>query len=123
MEIPNVGIMVAKFDTGNSSKSCSIHADSVEEKDGKLKWSIGDKKFVHDIVGYSKTAVGTEIHERPVIKMDVVFNDVLVKNVRFSPTDRASKSTPILINRALMRRLGLVVNANKAFVITDETEE
>ena len=120
IEIPGVGQLVAKFDTGNSSKSCSIHANKMEEKDGKLIWSIGDNTFVNDIVEYSKTEIGHTIFERPIIKIDVIFNDVLVKNVKFSPTDRKSKTTPILINRSFMRRLGIVVNANKAFVITDE---
>jgi len=120
IEIPGVGQLVAKFDTGNSSKSCSIHANKMEEKDGKLIWSIGDNTFVNDIVEYSKTEIGHTIFERPIIKIDVIFNDVLVKNVKFSPTDRKSKTTPILINRSFMRRLGIVVNANKAYVITDE---
>lgn len=120
IEIPGVGQLVAKFDTGNSSKSCSIHADKMEEKDGKLIWTIGDNTFVNDIVEYSKTEIGHTIYERPIIKIDVIFNDVLIKNVKFSPTDRKSKTTPILINRSFMRRLGIVVNANKAYVITDE---
>lgn len=120
IEIPGVGQLVAKFDTGNSSKSCSIHADKMEEKDGKLIWTIGDNTFVNDIVEYSKTEIGHTIFERPIIKIDIIFNDVLIKNVKFSPTDRKSKTTPILINRSFMRRLGIVVNANKAYVITDE---
>jgi hypothetical protein len=43
--------------------------------------------------------------------------------VKFSPIDRSSKTTPILINRLFMRRLGIVVDANKAFVVTDDTRE
>jgi hypothetical protein len=122
MEITGVGSLVAKFDTGNSSKSCSIHADKIEEKDGKLIWTLNGNTFVNDIVEYSKTQIGHVIHERPIIKINVIFNNVLVKNVKFSPTNRKNKTTPILINRSFMRRLGIVVNANKAFVITDEEE-
>ena len=122
MEITGVGSLVAKFDTGNSSKSCSIHADKIEEKDGKLIWTLNGNTFVNDIVEYSKTEIGHVIHERPIIKINVIFNNVLVKNVKFSPTNRKNKTTPILINRSFMRRLGIVVNANKAFVITDEEE-
>jgi RimK family alpha-L-glutamate ligase len=122
IEIPGLGSLVAKFDTGNSSKSCSIHADKIEEKDKKLIWTLNGNTFVNDIIEYSKTEIGHVIHKRPIIKMDIVFNDVLVKNVKFSPTNRKNKTTPILINRAFMRRLGIVVNANKAFVITDEDE-
>ena len=120
IEIPGLGSLVAKFDTGNSSKSCSIHADKIEEKDKTLIWTLNGTNFVHDILEYSETEVGYEIHKRPIIKMDIIFNGVLVKNVKFSPTNRKNKTTPILINRAFMRRLGIVVNANKAFVITDE---
>ena len=55
IEIPGLGMMVAKFDTGNSSKSCSIHADKIEEKDGKLIWTVRGKTFVNDIFDYSQT--------------------------------------------------------------------
>lgn len=123
IEIPGLGAMVAKFDTGNSSKSCSIHADKIEEKDGKLIWTVRGKTFVNDIIDYSKTEVGHVIHNRPIIKLDVTFNDVLIKDVKVSPTNRKTKTTPLLMNRAFMRRVGIVVNANKAFVITDEPED
>ena len=123
VEIPGLGNLVAKFDTGNSSKSCSIHADKIEEKDGKLIWSLNGKTFVNDIIDYSKTEVGHVVHERPIIKMDVNFNDVLIKDVRVSPTNRKNKTTPLLMNRAFMRRVGIVVNANKAFVVTEEPED
>lgn len=123
VEIPGIGNLIAKFDTGNSSKSCSIHADSMEEVDGKLIWSLHGKKFVHDIVDHSTTLVGHVIHKRPVIEMDIIFNDVLVKDVRFSPTNRKNKSTSLLMNRRFMSDLGIVVNANKAFVLTDEPKE
>jgi ribosomal protein S6--L-glutamate ligase len=117
--IPGVGEMVAKFDTGNGSTSCSIHADSVEEKGKKLIWTCGDKKFVSDIIGYSDAEVGKNTHTRPVIEMDIVFNDIRITKVRVSPLDRSGKSTPFLANRSLMRKLGMIVNPNKAFVITD----
>jgi ribosomal protein S6--L-glutamate ligase len=123
VEIPGLGNLVAKFDTGNSSKSCSIHADKMEEKDGKLIWTVMGKTFVNDIIDYSKTEVGHVMHERPIIKMDVNFNDVLIKDVRVSPTNRKNKTTPLLMNRAFMRRVGIVVNANKAFVVTEEPED
>ncbi len=123
IKIPGIGSFVAKFDTGNGSKSCSLHADSVEENGGKLIWSVGGKKFVSDIVGYSDAEIGRDKHTRPVIEMDIIFNDILVPKVRISPVDRTPKSTPFLANRALMRKLGLVVNPNKAFVATESPDE
>jgi hypothetical protein len=40
-----------------------------------------------------------------------------------SPVDRTDKSTPFLVNRALMRRMGLIVNPHKAFVVTNEPDD
>ena len=123
LEIPGLGSVVAKFDTGNGAKSCSIHCDEVEEIDGKLKWKVGKKNFVSDIVGYSDAEVGKDIHTRPIIEMDVLFHGVLVPAVKISPVDRTEKSTPFLANRGFMRRLGLIVNPYKAFVVSEEPKK
>jgi hypothetical protein len=123
INIPGVGYVVAKFDTGNGAKSCTLHADEVEELDGKLVWKVGKKKFVNDIVGYSDAEVGRDVHTRPVIEIDLVFNNVTVPKVKVSPVDRTEKSTPFLANRAFMRKLGLVVNPDKAFVVSGELED
>lgn len=120
LEIPGLGSVVAKFDTGNGAKSCSIHCDEVEEIDGKLKWKIGKKNFVNDIIGYSDAEVGKDIQTRPIIEMDILFHGVLVPAVKISPVDRTEKSTPFLANRGFMRRLGLIVNPYKAFVVSEE---
>lgn len=121
--IPGLGTVVAKFDTGNGAKSCTIHADEVEERDGNLYWKIGNKKFVNEIVGYSDAEIGRDIHTRAMIEMDVSFKGNTISGVKISPSDRTDKSTPFLVNRALMRRLGVIVNPHKAFVVTDEPED
>ncbi len=123
LEIPSVGKMVAKFDTGNGSTASSIHADEVAEQEGKLFWKIGDSEFENEIVGYTKTEVGRDTEERPVIEIDLLFNGVKIPKVKVAPTDRVSKSTPFLANRPLMKRLGVMVNPHKAFVITERPGE
>jgi ribosomal protein S6--L-glutamate ligase len=123
IDIPKIGQVIAKFDTGNGSKSCTIHADKVEEKGGKVHWSIGKRKFVNDIVEHSEAEVGTKVHKRPVIELDITFNGVIIPKVKVSPDDRTDKSTPFLANRAFMKSIGLIVNPQKAFVVTEEPEE
>lgn len=123
LEIPSVGKMVAKFDTGNGSTASSIHADEVAEQDGKLFWKIGDSEFENEIVGYTKTEVGRDTEERPIIEIDLLFNGVKIPKVKVAPTNRVSKSTPFLANRPLMKRLGVMVNPHKAFVITERPDE
>ena len=119
IDIPGIGSMVAKFDTGNGSLSCTIHADSVDIEGEKLKWTLGDLEFVNDIIDYSSAEVGRDRVERPVIELDVILNGVEKKGVRVSPIDRTQKSTPFLVNRTLMRDLGVMVNPYKAFVVSD----
>jgi len=123
IKVPGLGSFISKFDTGNGSKSCTIHADEMEENDNKLIWTCGGKKYVSPIVGYSDAEIGKDIHRRPIIEMDIIFNDILVPKVKLSPVDRTGKSTPFLANRQLMRKLGLIVNPNKAFVVTKSPDE
>jgi hypothetical protein len=123
IDIPKIGQVIAKFDTGNGSKSCTIHADKVEEKGGKVHWSIGKRKFVNDIIEHSEAEVGTKVHKRPVIELDITFNGVIIPKVKVSPDDRTDKSTPFLANRAFMKSIGLIVNPQKAFVVTEEPKE
>ncbi len=123
LKIPKVGEIIAKFDTGNGSKSCTVHADKVEEKGGKVYWTIGKKKFVNPIVGHSEAEIGDKKHKRPIIEMDIDFNGVIVPNVKISPDDRTDKSTPFLVNREFMRMVGLSVNPEKAFVVTKNPED
>ena len=108
--------MIAKFDTGNGSAASSIHADQISVDGKKVKWKIGGKDFESKLEGFSKTLVGDEIFERPIIKLDLVFGGVKILNQKVALADRADKTTPFLANRKLMRKLGVMVNPNKSFV-------
>ena len=77
----------------------------------------------NDIIGYSDAEIGRDTHTRPIIEINIEFNGSLIPNVKVSPVDRTDKSTPFLANRTLMRRMGLIVNPNKAFVVTEEPED
>lgn len=118
--IPGVGKLVAKFDTGNGSTACSIQADNAVEDDGFLIWTIGESKFKHPIVGYTNTEVGRENEKRPIVEMDIIFDGAVVKDVKVAPVNRQQKSTPFLANRTFMKRLGVMVNPNKAFVVSEK---
>ena len=120
--IPTVGKMVAKFDTGNGSSACSIQADNAIEDDGNLLWNIGDSKFKSPIVGHTNTEVGRDNEKRPIIELDIMFDGALIKGVKVAPINREGKSTPFLANRTLMKSLGVMVNPNKAFVVSDQPE-
>lgn len=119
MTIDGIGDMVVKFDTGNSSLSCSLHADKIEEKDGYLHWEVKHKKFKHKIVDYSNSEIGTEKVKRPIVEIDIIFNNRLFTGVKVSPTDRGIKSAPFLVNRKFMRYIGVIVDPHSTFLVTD----
>lgn len=119
IEIPGIGQMVSKFDTGNGSKACSMHADKIEVKDNYVHWEINGKKFKSKVVNVSSTEVGEKIEERPYVYLDIYFAGKLIEKVPVAPVDRTPKSTPFLANRRFMERLGTIVNPDKAFVITE----
>lgn len=123
MTVDGIGDMVAKFDTGNSSLSCAFHADNLEEKNGILHWEVKGKKFKSKIVDYSNSEIGEEKVKRPVIEIDIIFNNRLFTGVRVSPTDRAIKSTPFLVNRKFMRYIGVVVDPHSTFLVTDSPKD
>jgi RimK family alpha-L-glutamate ligase len=116
--LPGIGSFVGKLDTGNGATSCSLHADSIEEIDGHVHWSIGGKEFTNKIVGQSQAEIGEKIHKRAVINLEVDFNGILYKKVKFSLVDRTEKSTPLLLNRDFLTVAGLIVDSSEDFIIT-----
>lgn len=123
-DVKGVGKFIGKLDTGNGAIACSLHADSSEESsDGFLNWTVGGKSFSNRIMEYSHAEVGDQTDKRPVILLDIEFGKMVYKKVKFSVVDRTNKSTPMLINRGFMEIAGLVVDASKTFLLTDEPED
>jgi len=124
VSIPELGSFVAKFDTGNGSQACSMQHDEmqIDDKNKKIKWKLGKKKFEHDLIGYSNTRVGDKVHERPVILLDIEFAGKIYTAVEVSLVDRADKTTPFLVNRKFMERIGCSVNPSKTFIVSEAPE-
>ena len=120
IRIPKIGEMVAKFDTGNGSLSCSLHVDKMEIKRGKIHWEIKGKKFVNDLVKTSRTRTGKVVDERPVMELDIEFNGRIYDKVRVSPVDRTEFSAPFLVNRIFMKRMGVKIDPDREFSMTQE---
>jgi ribosomal protein S6--L-glutamate ligase len=118
--IPEIGDIVAKFDTGNGSMSCCLTYDKAKLEDGDkfVDWELGGKKFRNKVFGFSNAEVGHDVHERPIILLDVSFGGKMYKEVEVSLVDRKEKSTKFLVNRKFMERIGCAVSPYKTFVNT-----
>lgn len=120
LTVLGVGDMVAKFDTGNGSSSCSMTYDKAKLSDDEktVEWEIGGKKFTSKVVGFANAEVGHVVQRRPIIEMDVAFAGKTYKDVHISLVDRKEKSTKFLVNRKFMERIGCAVSPYKTFVMT-----
>jgi RimK family alpha-L-glutamate ligase len=118
--IPGIGEFVAKFDTGNGSSACSFHVDKMEVKKDKIHWEIKGKKFTNDLVREVKTRTGKVVDERPIMELDIEFNGRLYDKVRIAPVDRTDFSSPFLVNRIFMNRIGVKIDPDREFLVTKE---
>ena len=122
IEIDGIGPIRAKFDTGNGTKASMFSVDTLEI-DGKVaSWSYKGKKFKSKIIGVSNPEHINMKEERPIIELDIKFNNRVYNNVPFGLTKEDAKST-ILINRDLLTRFRVSVNPNRRFVLSDYIEK
>ena len=120
LTIKPFGELISKFDTGNSGMPV-IHADKFQvEKNNTIRWSLLGKTITSKIVKTEEISVGglRDYEEtRYVVKLDVEFAGGFYKDVEFTIDDREDR-TPILLDRAFMKRLNVMVNPQRKYVIT-----
>ena len=121
LEIVGLGPYRAKFDTGNGTRASMFHVDKLEVKGKVAKWERDGKKFTNNIVGVSRPVHVDQIDKRPIVLVDIKFNNTLYKDVPIGLTTRDSRST-FLINRELLTRFKVAVNPDRKFVLSSYIE-
>ena len=110
----------SKFDTGNGAKASTLGCDKLDIKYNKVVATINGKEYEFDIVGKSNPKVGNLRQERiTVIIPKIQIGTRKLKDVTFALVDDRDKSTRVLINRDVMKKMGFVINPNKKNMITD----
>ena len=117
LEIVGLGPYRAKLDTGNGTKASMFVVDKLEIKGKIVKWERDGIKQTHRIVGVSHPHHVGKIDKRPIILVDLKFNNKLYKDVPIGLTTRDSRST-FLVNRELLTRLKVAVNPDRKFVLS-----
>tara|TARA_R110000764_G_scaffold157070_1_gene244886 strand:+ start:162 stop:1676 length:1515 start_codon:yes stop_codon:yes gene_type:complete len=122
VELDVVGKVRVKFDTGNGSQACALHADKIIE-DGKIvKWIYDGKTFSKPRHGTSKVfrsnATDEPSETRPTILMDLTFNGFTYKDIEIGLDQRPRSGSDLLVNRDLMRLMNISVNPNRTFVLS-----
>jgi hypothetical protein len=97
-----------------------IHADKYKVNGKKITWSLLDKTITSDIIRKEEIKVGglRDYDEtRYVVKLDVDFAGGHYSDVEFTIDNREDR-TPILLDREFMKRLNVMVNPQRKYVIT-----
>ena len=119
LTIKPFGDLVSKFDTGNSGMPV-IHADKYKIKGNEITWTLLGKTITSKIIKKEEIKVGglRDYDEtRYVVRLDVEFAGGYYNDVEFTIDDREDR-TPILLDRAFMKRLNVLVNPQRKYVIT-----
>ena len=115
--IDGYGPIRAKFDTGNGTHASMFVVDKIDVSGKTVKWEKDGKKFTSKLQGESHPTHNTKIDERPIVFVNVTFNNKFYVDVPVVLTTKDSKST-FLVNRDLITRFKVNVNPNRKFVLS-----
>ena len=115
--IDGYGPVRAKFDTGNGTTASMFHVDKIDVSGKTVKWEKDGKKFTSKLEGESQATRMGDIDNRPIVFVDITFNNKLYTDVPIGLTIKDSRST-FLINRDLLTRFKVNVNPNRKFILS-----
>ena len=115
--IDGYGPIRAKFDTGNGTHASMFVVDKIDVSGKTVKWEKDGKKFTSKLQGTSHPTHNEKIDERPIVLVDITFNNKFYTDVPIGLSTKDSKST-FLINRDLITRFKVNVNPNRKFVLS-----
>ena len=128
---------LAKLDTGNSARACTLEVGEYDIKNDKVTFSIDGKKLTFDVVDKMTITPNNPENEeeedevkkarrtRPIIEIpELILGLRKVKNPRIAIVKiRSGKSTNILLNRDTLSKLGYVVHPNNSHMLTKEMQK
>ena len=121
ISIDGYGPVRAKLDTGNGTVASMFHVDKIDVSGKTVKWEKDGKKFTSKLQGESQATRMGDIDERPIVFVDLTFNNKFYTDVPIGLTTKDSRST-FLVNRDLLTRFKVNVNPNRKFVLSSWIE-
>jgi hypothetical protein len=115
------GTMVAKFDTGNSI-NCTLHAEDVKIEGNQVTFKHKDKTYKTKHYGKYTSVTGGGEDDRYIVKYDMEFAGTMYKGIEFGLDNRERMNTPVLLNRKTMRKLNVIVDPQRRFMVTTKAE-
>ena len=119
--VDGYGPVRAKFDTGNGTQASMFCVDKIDVSGKTVKWEKDGKKFTSKLEGTSEATRMNQVDQRPIVLVDLTFNNKFYTDVPIGLTTKDSRST-FLINRDLLTRFKVNVNPNRKFVLSSWIE-
>lgn len=111
----------AKFDTGNGAKASTIGCESVDVVGDKVSAIIEGKTYRFKKSGVSNPTVGQVKEERVTVTVPCIqVGTRKLLDVDFALVDNRKKSTPVLLNRDIMAKMGYMINPGAKHTFEDE---
>ena len=111
------GDLIAKFDTGNARYSV-LHAEDIEINGKKITFTHGDKTITTQLVGDYISITGGGKDKRFLVNLDFEFSGSSYGKITFGLDNRDDFNTDVLLNRKTMRRLNVMINPQRKYVVT-----
>jgi RimK family alpha-L-glutamate ligase len=118
INIEGYGDIRAKFDTGNGTKASMFVVDKINITDGDVRWEKGGHKFKSKLQGVSSPEHVDTMDDRPIVHVDIRFNNKLYTDVPIGLSVKDAKST-FLVNRDLLARFRVHVNPIRRFALSE----
>ena len=119
--IDGYGPVRGKFDTGNGTTASMFHVDKIDVSGKTVKWEKDGKKFTSKLEGESQATRMGDVDNRPIVFVDLTFNNKFYTDVPIGLTTKDSRST-FLVNRDLLTRFKVNVNPNRKFILSSWIE-
>jgi ribosomal protein S6--L-glutamate ligase len=113
----------ARVDTGATHSS--LNADDISQDENTVKFRFGDYVYKFPLFRSSKirTSDSSEAEVRPVIKVDMIINDITVKNVELTLNDRQHMKYDVLLGRSTLSSAGVLIDPASQNIDTHSDEQ
>lgn len=112
--IDGVGESLCKVDTGNNAFNV-IHGVNIKINNGEVEFdTINNKRIKKKIHDGATINIGSGIKEsRPIITFNVKFDGEDYRDVKFTLSNRAENSEPILLGKEFLSIVNKLIDINK----------
>lgn len=113
MFIENVGMVLAKVDSGNEAFNV-LHGVDININSTDVSFTtVDNKKITAPLIDTTTIHIGSGVkEERPVVGLNIKLKGTVYKDVPFSIADRSENDEPVLIGEPFIKMINALIDVN-----------